>query len=98
MTNPVQIKESLMCGNKRVQFHLPNRRPSWKRYGDGVANAEFTFYGRANSTLGISIEETYFANSAMGETRDVTKSTMIELDRAAAEKLYSMLGEMLGKD
>lgn len=89
---------SVLAGNPRLRVHLPDNKPSWKRYGEGVGNAEFTFYKRANGgqgSLGVTVEETAFANKAFGDKRDVTKTVMLDLDRQSCIKLHRMLSEML---
>jgi hypothetical protein len=89
-----RISEKSLAGNPQLHIHQGERTPSWKRYGKGVANAEFTFYSRAGK-VGVSVEETYFADSAMDEKRDVTRGAMMELSREAAARLHSALGEFL---
>jgi hypothetical protein len=55
---------------------------------------EFTFYSKAKR-LGISLEETAFADAIMGGKRDVTRGAMMELSREAAAELHVALGEFL---
>ena len=96
---PDRQRESVLGPNKRLHCTVPENRPSWKRRGEGVANVEFTFYRHARGgqgALGIVAEETAFANKALGDKRDTTKTVMMELDRASAAQLHQMLGEMLG--
>jgi hypothetical protein len=89
-----RIRKDERCGNRLLHVHHGERTPSWKRYGKGVANVEFTFYAKAKR-LGISLEETAFADALMGGKRDVTRGAMMELSREAAAELHAALGEFL---
>lgn len=91
---PNRVRTDLMCGNRRLHITIPDRIPSWKRWGKGSAHVEVTFYERAK-TIGLSVEETSFASEMYGEKRDVTKTTMVEIDLGAAITLRNQLNEFI---
>lgn len=93
---PQRATKRTYGNNPRLHIHIPDHRPSWKRYGSGVGNIEFDFY--RSGVLGIAAEETYFASKAAGEKRDISRMVMLELSRESAEQLHAMLTEHLARE
>lgn len=92
MSKPDRIKRDEMYGNRRLKISLPDHRPSWKTFGDGLAYFDVDFYARSKPPcIGITAEETYFASKALGEKRDMTKTAMLNLSRESAIALRDEL-------
>ena len=82
-----RVTESDLWGRPRLNIHLPDSRPSWRRFGDGVANFEAIVNG--SGVLSLEASETAFAGA--GDKRDVTRGAMLDLDKAAALALRDFL-------
>ena len=84
---PNRVSERESCGRPVLHVHDGDSRPSWRRYGSGVANLEATVEWLGQ--LSLRVEETAFAG--VGDKRDVTRGGWMTLDKPAALALRDFL-------
>lgn len=90
---PNRVTLGKSAGRPNVKIHVPDSRAHWRRFGTGVANVEVTF---DRDSVNFDCEETAFAGH--GDKRDVSKRTMIDVDREAARAIHKALGDWLFGD
>jgi hypothetical protein len=82
-------------GWKRLTVHQADSRPSWMRYGKGVANLQVEAVVDKDGVplIQINASETALADAVCGPKRDFTKEVYLTIYGPAALELYEMLRE-----
>jgi hypothetical protein len=80
------------CGKPQFNYSA-SARPSWKRWGEGVASFELHHDGD-----GMSLVAREVAMPDPDKSRTVAKEVMMHLDSADLEALWNFLGDQLGKN
>ena len=94
---PQRVSREPRYGDRpTVTIHAPTHRPSWKRYGEGVANFNAVF-NSGDKSISFVVSETALASWVMEEKRDVTKEVYFTADEEGARALYEMLHAHFGK-
>jgi len=83
-------------GRRELFITDPEKRPSWKRYGDGHANLRVYLHTAAR-WVGLSLAEYAKGDPVTGKGSS-SKETYMELDEATGRALYALLGEIYGAD
>lgn len=81
------VQHDSLCGFPRVVVHDGDSRPSWRRYGTGTAS--LCMWRQPAGQVSVTLQE--FAPAFGVGSRDVTRETMMQIDRDAIPALIEFL-------